>query len=157
MSDDWRADLADAVARGLTEQGWDAVVDELAEHGDRLAAHPDAPVEPLIPSVPILAVSTCEAGHLGVLVNVDGRVSVHLGRSPEALVAQVSETAEPGLVENVEHYPGPATVEERREVLGQAGLSVPAWFSGSGFTESELLDACGAVVVALSRTGRIGG
>ncbi|RYJ00931.1 MAG: hypothetical protein EON52_22555 [Actinomycetales bacterium] len=157
MSDDWRADLADAVARGLVENGWDAVVDALGELGDELAVHPDAPVEPLVPSVPILAVTTCEAGHLGVLVNVDGRVSVHLGRTPDALVAQVSETAEPGLVETAEHYPGPATTDERREVLEQAGLTVPAWFSGSGFTETELLDACGAVVVAVGRAGTING
>lgn len=157
MTDDWRADLADALSRGLRENGWDAVVDELAEHGDRLAAHPDAPVEPLIPSVPILAVTACEAGHLGVLVNVDGRVSVHLGRSEEALLAQVRETAEPGLVETAEHYPGTATPQERRDVLGQAGLVVPAWFSGSGFTEAELLDACGAVVVAVGRTGTMAG
>lgn len=157
MSDDWRADLAAAVAQGLEQEGWDAVVDELGEHGDRLAAHPDAPVEPLIPAVPILAVTPCEAGHLGVLVNVDGRVSVHLGRTPDALLAQVGETAEPGLVETAEHYPGPATPQERRDVLEQAGLVVPAWFSGSGFTESELLDACGAVVVAVGRTGTMVG
>lgn len=157
MSDDWRADLAAAVEQGLAQEGWDAVVDVLGEHGDRLAEHPDAPVEPLAPSVPILAVIPCESGYLGVLVNVDGRVSVHVGRSADALVAHVGETVEPGLVENAEHYPGPATAEERREVLRQAGLTVPAWFSGSGFTEAELLDACGAVVVAVGRTGRMDG
>lgn len=156
MTSEWREDLAAAVARGMAEEGWDAVVDVLGAIGEDLATHPDAPVEPLIPSVPILAVTPCEAGHLGVLVNVDGRVSVHLGRSPDALLAQVRETAEPGLLETAEVYPGPATPQERRVVLQQAGLTVPAWFSGSGFTESELLDACGAVVVALGRTGRMG-
>ncbi|MCX6398107.1 MAG: hypothetical protein NTV23_16580 [Propionibacteriales bacterium] len=174
MSEDWRADLADAVARGLTTEGWDAVVDVLGALGDDLAAHPDAPIEPLAPAAPVLGLVPCEAGCLGVLLNVDGHVTVYLGRSARVVVAQVQETTDPGLLvltgeddeshdwsgfatESVAPYDGAATTEERRELLRQTGFSAPAWFSGSGFTEAELLDACGAVVVALGRTGRMTG
>lgn len=175
MSDDWRADLADAIERGLAENGWDAVADVLGDLGSELASHPDAPIEPLSPQAPVLALVACEAGALGVLVNVDGHVSVHQGRSAAVVVAHVQESVEPGLLvftgeapadptdwsafttEVVASYTGDATLEERREALRLAGLTAPGWFSGSGFTEAELLDACGAVVVAVGRTGRIGG
>lgn len=175
MSGDWRADLADAIARGLAENGWDAVVDVLGDVGEELSAHPDAPIEPLSPLVPVLALVGCEAGTLGVLVNVDGHVSVHQGRTAAVLVAHVRESIEPGLLvftgdapvdatdwsafetEAVASYTGDATLEERREALRLAGLTAPGWFSGSGFTEAELLDACGAVVVAVGRTGRMNG
>lgn len=175
MTSDWRADLADAVARGMAEDGWDAVVDVLGEQAEQLAVHPDAPIEPLTPEAPVLALVPCESGYLGVLVNVDGRVSVHQGRTAAVLVAHVQESVEPGALvfsgegaddlsdwsafatETVEPYAGPASLEERREFLRLAGLTAPGWFSGSGFSEAELLDACGAVVVAVGRTGRMGG
>lgn len=175
MSEDWRADLAAAVARGLDQEGWDAVVDALGEQADQLAVHPDAPVEPLMPDFPVLALIACEAGHLGVLLETDGRLSVHLGRTSAVVVDQVRESSDPGLLvltgeveaeapswtdvatEVVAPYDGADGLEQRREFLRLAGLDAPAWFSGSGFTEADLLDACGAVVVALARTGRMGG
>ncbi|MEO5743701.1 MAG: hypothetical protein ABIQ53_03795 [Terracoccus sp.] len=174
MTSDWRADLGAAVARGMAEEGWDAVVDALGEQAEQLAVHPDAPIEPLTPDAPVLALIGCESGRLGVLVGADGRVSVHLGRATAAVLDQVRENTEPALLvftgdigaeaagrsdvatETVDPYEGSASLEERRESLRLAGLEAPGWFSGSGFTESELLDACGAVVVAVGRTGRMG-
>lgn len=35
-----------------------------------------------------------------------------------------------------------ASGEDRRATLGRVGLSAPAWYAGSGFAESDLLDAC---------------
>lgn len=175
MSTEWRSDLADAVARGLAAEGWGAVVDALGEQAEQLAEHPDAPIDAITPDAPVLAVIACEAGRLGVLLDVDARVSVHLGRSTAVVVDQVSENTRIGLlvltggteseaasvtdfpVEVVAPYEGADGLEERREFLRLAGFTVPAWFSGSGFTEAELIDACGAVVVALARTGRMAG
>lgn len=171
----WRDELAGAVARGLAEEDWAAVVDALGEEAEQLAVHPDAPIEPLCPGVPVLGLIACASGRLGVLLGTDGRVSVHLGRTTAVLVGQVRENADPGLLvftgeteseapdwadvatDTVSPYDGQDGLDERREFLRLAGLNAPAWFSGSGFTETELLDACGAVVVALSRTGRMTG
>lgn len=36
----------------------------------------------------------------------------------------------------------------RREALARAGIAAPAWFSGSGFAEDDLLDACAAAWTA---------
>ncbi|MFL6022049.1 MAG: DUF429 domain-containing protein [Marmoricola sp.] len=33
----------------------------------------------------------------------------------------------------------------RREALGRAGIAAPSWYSGSGFGEDDLLDACAAL------------
>ncbi len=42
----------------------------------------------------------------------------------------------------------PEGVALRREALARAGISAPAWFSGSGFAEDDLLDACAAAWTA---------
>jgi predicted RNase H-like nuclease len=38
---------------------------------------------------------------------------------------------------------------QRRDALGRAGLAVPPWYSGSGFAEHDLLDACAALWTAV--------
>lgn len=45
----------------------------------------------------------------------------------------------------------PEGVALRRQVLARAGLVAPAWFSGAGFAEDDLLDACAAVWSAVRR------
>lgn len=45
----------------------------------------------------------------------------------------------------------PAGVSIRRELLDRAGLVAPGWFSGSGFAEDDLLDACAAAWSAARR------
>lgn len=42
----------------------------------------------------------------------------------------------------------PQGVARRREALAGAGIVAPAWFSGSGFAEDDLLDACAAAWTA---------
>jgi predicted RNase H-like nuclease len=37
----------------------------------------------------------------------------------------------------------------RREALGRAGIVAPPWYSGSGFAEDDLLDACAALWTAV--------
>jgi hypothetical protein len=149
MTDDWRADLADAVASGLRAEGLDVVRSALAAEAEALRVHPDAPVESLCPDVALLGVSPCDSGHLGVLLQPDGRLSLHVARSRTLLLDQVRETVEPKVVTDVPDSSG--TTAERREALRLAGLTVPGWFSGSGFTESELLDACAALVAGVRR------
>ncbi|WP_183406972.1 DUF429 domain-containing protein [Nocardioides marmorisolisilvae] len=40
-------------------------------------------------------------------------------------------------------------VQARREALGRAGIVPPPWYSGSGFAEHDLLDACAALWTAV--------
>jgi len=42
----------------------------------------------------------------------------------------------------------PEGVALRREALARSGIGAPAWFSGSGFAEDDLLDACAAAWTA---------
>ncbi|MCW2854523.1 MAG: hydrolase [Marmoricola sp.] len=149
MTDDWRAELADAVARGLEIEGLDVVRSALAAEAEALRVHPDAPVEPLRPDVPLLGVSPCEAGYLGVLLQTDGRLSVHVARSRSLLINQVGETVQPHVV--TEAPGGSGTTGEDRESLRRSGLTVPGWYSGAGFAESELIDACTALVLGVRR------
>ncbi|MCW2784846.1 MAG: hydrolase [Marmoricola sp.] len=150
MTDDWQAQLSAAVARGLDLVGLDAVAAALADQVQALAEHPDAPVEVLRPDRPVLGVVACESGRLGVLLQLDGRVSVHVARSVETLLELVVETTEPGVVVEAESGSEGAPAADRRELLRRAGLVVPGWYSGSGFSEGDLLDACTAVLSALS-------
>jgi hypothetical protein len=149
MTDDWRAELATAIARGIEHSGLQAVSTELAGATAALAGHPDAPVEPVRPDKPVLGTVACEGGQLGVLLHLDGRLSVHVARSVEALLALVVETTEPGVVVEADTARSHVPAVERRELLRQSGLVVPGWYSGSGFTEEELLDACAAVLSVL--------
>lgn len=148
---DWRPDLDSAIARGLDAEGLAAVEAELSRQADRLRSHPDAAVEPLRPEVPVLGVAECTAGHLGVLLTEDGRISVHVAATRSGLLDQVRETAEP-YIAIAEAWAGRETTAERRERLRRAGLAAPGWYSGSGFTESELLDACDALLAAVRRS-----
>lgn len=153
MTDDWRTDLADSVARGLTADGLEAVTSALGSAAEALRVHPDAPVDPLRPDRPLLGVLGCEAGYLGVLLTEAGRISVHAAGTRSGLLDQVRETADPYVVEARDHD-GSGTSAERREALRREGFAAPGWFSGSGFTEGELLDACAAVVAAVAGQAR---
>ncbi len=148
---DWRADLAGAVARGLDADGLAAVEAALSNETDRLRSHPDAAVEALRPEVAVLGVAECAAGHLGVLITEDGRISVHVAATRSGLLDHVRETAEP-FVAAADAYVGSKSPAERRDQLRRGGLAAPGWYSGSGFTESELLDACEAVLAAVRRS-----
>ncbi len=48
----------------------------------------------------------------------------------------------------------PEGVALRRAALEQAGIVAPAWFSGSGFAEDDLLDACAAAWTAVRHLQR---
>ncbi|RNL61136.1 hypothetical protein EFK50_17340 [Nocardioides marmoriginsengisoli] len=145
MSNDWRTDLADAVARGLAQDGPDAVGESLRSAVDALADHPDAEVAPWCPPVPILGVVACASGSLGVLLRTDGRVTVHLAAGEGALHEQVRSAVEDGVL--VAAGAPPEDVPTR-DLLRRAGITAPAWFSGSGFTEDDLLRACGFLLTA---------
>ena len=54
--------------------------------------------EPLRPGRPVLGVDACPSGWVGVLVQPDGRLTVHSAASIAALVSLVRETAEPAVV-----------------------------------------------------------
>ena len=143
-TDDWRSDLEAAVARGLAQDGPDSVGEALRAAADSLAAHPDAEVDPWCPPVPILGVVECASGSLGVLLNTDGRVSVHLAATYDALIEQVQTSAEQGFVV----AEAETTVVPDRDELYRAGIVAPGWYSGSGFTEDDLLSACGVLLTA---------
>ncbi|MCW2753851.1 MAG: hydrolase [Marmoricola sp.] len=149
MTDDWRTDLARAVARAVEQGGPDAVIAALGERLDELATHPDVRPEPFRPGVSVLAIVACEAGRLGVLIEPDGRLSVHVARTHDALVDQVGETTDPHVVVTADRSDSATTTAERRALLAHSGLVAPGWYSGSGFTEDELLDACTAILIAI--------
>lgn len=107
-------------------------------------------VEPelLRPEAPVLGVTSCAAGWLGVLLGPEGRPSVHVAATLANLVELVRETSDPELVHVFEEEPTGST---SREALLAQGLIAPAWFAGAGFTEGELLEACAAVCSAAAR------
>lgn len=146
---DWHTDLGALVERGVEQLGLTRVTSALRDQLDELAAHPDAQAEPFRPDVPVLAVVACDAGELGVLVQPDGRLTVHVARTRAALLEQVGETTEPHVVVTADASDTAATTAERRDLLARSGLVAPGWYSGSGFTEDELLDACTAILIAL--------
>ncbi len=114
------------------------------EHEARFVGKPvpeQGPV-PLRPDVPVLGVTSCAAGWVGVLLGPEGRPSVHVAPSLADLVELVRESSDPELVQVHEGKP------LGRDDLHAQGLAVPAWFAGAGFTEDELLDACAAVCAA---------
>ncbi|HET6154677.1 MAG TPA: DUF429 domain-containing protein [Marmoricola sp.] len=241
----WRDDLSALLETAAAESGPAAVTDILESHLEALKTHPDVPVPPLAPDVPVLGVDACPAGWVGVVLGPSGRPTVHVGATIKALVAQVRENAEirvvaidipiglpdaggrqadalaraalPGKGSSVfstltrsaylaetyaegreqnlaatdDHFsasaqayalrtkildvdgwvrgsPGGVVIEAhpelsfarmagaplverkkdpegalvRRETLRRHGIAAPAWFSGSGFAEDDLLDAC---------------
>ncbi len=146
---DWHSDLGALVHQGIEQLGLTRVTSALRDQLDELAAHPDAQAEPFRPDVPVLAAVACDAGELGVLVQPDGRLTVHVARTRAALLEQVGETAEPHVVVTADPSGTATTATERRELLARSGLVAPGWYSGSGFTEDELLDACTAILIAL--------
>jgi predicted RNase H-like nuclease len=231
--DDWGRDLRDLIARGQSDHGSADVLAVLQREVASLTLGMDGPPPVLHASRPVLGVDACVAGWVGVLLGAEGRVTVHVAGSIEALVAQVREGADVAVVaidipiglpddERVrradqlarEALPGkesavrgattrdayssgedfdvlgpkvlevdawvrtgPGTVvievepelcfarlaespilaakrtDEgvalRREALARTGLVPPPWYSGSGFAEHDLLDACAALWTAV--------
>jgi hypothetical protein len=142
----WRDELEALLAVAIEQSGLAEVTAVLRDHIEALAAHPDAPVDPFRPRVPILGTMPCAAGFLGVLVQPDGRTSVHVARTIDGLLAQVRETVEPVVI--AEGTDG----TNQQALLAAAGFTAPAWFSGSGFSPDELVAACVAVLEAQAET-----
>lgn len=160
----WRAELEELVARGRASVGHDEVRAALSDALENLV---DRPVR-LTPSVPVLGLSSCDAGWLGVLLRPDGLTSLHLGSSIVGVVEQVREHESLGAVglagtggedaaawlatrptvQVVEVAELDGTPEVRRDRLMTAGLAIPPMFAGLGFAESDLLAACEAAVAA---------
>lgn len=114
------------------------------------APRPHAP-EPLRPEAPVLGVVACAAGRVGVLLGPDGRATVHVARTVPELVDLVRESSPVALVVEGPLGEGPAGPPPSREELAAEGITAPAWFRGSGFTEGELLGACAVLGGAARR------
>ncbi len=250
-TDDWRHELRDAVGRAVAEHGEAEMIEfltaELVSLGQSGTATPV-----LHPPAPVLGVDACVAGWVGALLRPDGRVTVHVSATIDALVEHVRESAVPlvvaidipiGLPDSgprqadvlarkelpgkgssvfptltraaylaetyadgreanlaatdgassasaqawalgpkilqvdawvrngaggrvIEVHPElcfarmagepilvakrtPEGVALRREALARVGIVAPAWFSGAGFAEDDLLDACAAAWTAV--------
>ena len=230
--EDWGRDLRELITRGQSTHGTAEVLSLLQREVASLTLGMDAPPPVLHASRPVLGVDACVAGWVGVLIGPDGRLTVHVAGTIEALVSQVREGAdvavvaidipiglpdgeqtrradqlarealpgkessvrgatnraayasedfdvigpkvleidswvagEPG-VRAIEVEPelcfarltgspvlaakrGDEGVALRREALTRAGIVPPPWYSGSGFAEHDLLDACAAVWTAV--------
>jgi predicted RNase H-like nuclease len=246
--DDWGRDLRELIARGQTDHGAAEVLAVLQREVASLTLGMEAPPPTLTSSHPVLGVDACLAGWVGVLLGPDGRTTVHVAATIEALVTQVrlgadlavvaidipiglpddgtrradqlARDALPGKSASVfstltrsaysaesyeesrdanlaatggEHSasaqawalgpkilqvdtwvrgkPGTTVIEihpelcfarmvgspilaakrteegiaHRRAALAQVGILAPPWYSGSGFAEDDLLDACAAL------------
>ena len=250
--EDWGRDLRELIARGQSHHGPDEVLAVLQREVASLTLGMDAAPPVLHARQPVLGVDACVAGWVGVLLGPDGRLTVHVASTIEALVAQVREgadvavvaidipiglpddgarqadqlarTALPGKASSVfstltraaysaDSYadgreanleatdgersasaqawalgpkilqvdawvrgtPGTSVIEVhpelcfalmvgspilaakrteegialRRDALARAGILAPHWYSGSGFAEDDLLDACAALWTAV--------
>jgi predicted RNase H-like nuclease len=246
--EDWGRDLRELIARGQTNHGAAEVLAVLQREVASMTLGMEAPPTTLTSAHPVLGVDACVAGWVGVLLGPDGRLTVHVAGSIQALVSQVREGADvavvaidipiglpdtgarqadrlardalPGKASSVfstltrsayaaDSYadsreanlaatdgersasaqawalgpkilqvdawvrgdPGTVVVEVhpelcfarmtgapilaakrseegvalRRAALGHAGIVAPPWYSGSGFAEDDLLDACAAL------------
>jgi len=97
MTEDWRRELRELVARGVEANGAGEMIEfltaEIVTLGQSGAA---APV--LHPPVPVLGVDACVAGWVGALLSPDGRVTVHVSSGIDTLVKHVRESADPVVV-----------------------------------------------------------
>ncbi|MCW2784901.1 MAG: hypothetical protein JWP74_1418 [Marmoricola sp.] len=127
----WSHDLDALVSRGVAELGLEHVATALEEALDGLAHHPDAPVEPLRPPVPVLGVDACPTGWVGVLLGPEGRASVYVAGTIAALIGLVAETAEVQVVAIdipiglPDSGPRQADVLARAELPGKASSVFP--------------------------------
>jgi len=96
--DDWGRDLRDLIARGESYHGTAEVLAVLQREVASLTLGMDAPPPVLHAGLPVLGVDACVVGWVGVLLGPDGRPTVHVASSIEALVAQVREGADVAVV-----------------------------------------------------------
>lgn len=89
---DWRSRLAALVAEGRSELAPGELAAALSAAAEQVRADRPAAVEPLRPPAPVLGVDACPAGWVGVLLQPDGRTTVHGGATMPALVEQVRES-----------------------------------------------------------------
>lgn len=160
--DDWRTRLEDLINDARARIGDDAVRTALEDALERLAA-PSPDVAPLAPAVAVLGVVACAGGWLGVLLRPSGQTTLHLGSAIVSLVEQVREQETLGAVgisvpvdRSAEvqawrqSHPSVGIVDVGAERSG-VGVTVPAMYSGMGFDESDLLEACGVAGVIARR------
>jgi len=226
--EDWGRDLRELIARGQDAYPADDLLAVLQREVASLAVGVGTPLPVLHASRPVLGVDACVAGWIGVMLDENGRLTVHVAASISALAGQVRESAEVAVVaidipiglpddgvrqadelvrqalpgkeaviigarsravyganEDFEVIgpkvlevdawvrgdPGAVVIEVhpeltfarltgspvlaakrtdegvalRREALLRAGIAAPHWYSGAGFAEHDLLDACAAL------------
>jgi len=160
----WRDQLEAAVARGRAD-GDAALRAALEDALARLSTSDE--VVALTPTVAVLGLERCAAGWVGVAIRPTGRTTLHVGADLLGLIEQVQDQEELGAVglrpgESAQLHLGPtvvvlevardpAFVADPRSWLAAAGMTVPAMYSGLGFEEGDLLDACLSACVAAQR------
>jgi predicted RNase H-like nuclease len=88
----WRDELEALVAEGRRSHSVDEIAAALRTAGEALIP---PTTETLRPPAPVLGVDRCTSGWVGVLLQSDGRASVHAAATITALVEQVRESADP--------------------------------------------------------------
>lgn len=91
--EDWGRDLRELITRGLTYHGADQVIEVLESEIASLSLGLEAAPAILTVPYPVLGIDACVAGWVGVLLGQDGRLTVHVATTIDALVAQVRESA----------------------------------------------------------------
>lgn len=160
-------ELDEVVARGRELHGVTDVREALEEVLANLVDEPTT-AQPLTPVIPVLGVSACDDGWVGVLVRPSGHTTLHVGCSLVRMIEQVRDQETLGAVgvvagsrrvevtEWLHTRPTVAVFEvvdpdTRSERLVAAGLTLPAMYGGMGFAE-EQLRAAGAAVLEGVRT-----
>jgi len=161
----WRAELGALIARGVDEAGREAVLAALSDEAEVIAAEPA--VDQWDAVAPVLGVSGCASGWVGVLLvpgtrpatQVAGTLTslvdhvrhevalavLAIGRTPGGRYADACDTDALAWCRSGAEI---SCIEVRTEAslaaLTRTGIATPAWFRGSGFTEAELKAACAA-------------
>lgn len=162
----WRDELTELIARGVQAHGIDVVREALGGESESLPPEPEPP-EPLRAVAPVLGLSACVPGWVGVLLVPGRRPAVQVAASLTAAVEHARGEVSLELVAIgrdpddqraaavrawLGSGPGVEVIEVRsvasRRAMSDAGLILPGWFRGSGFTEAELEAACAAAWTA---------